>query len=35
MAQLNSGKWATYDAHVYEIQYMNDGNAVSKATDTP
>jgi hypothetical protein len=33
MAQLNSGKWATYDAHVYEIQYTNDGNAVSKATD--
>jgi len=33
MAQLNSGKWATYDANVYEIQYTNDGNAVSKATD--
>lgn len=33
MAQLNSGKWATYDANVYEIQYTNDGNALSKATD--
>jgi len=33
MAQLNSGKWATYDANVYEIQYTNDGNAVSKATN--
>lgn len=33
VAQLNSGKWATYDANVYEIQYTNDGNALSKATD--
>ena len=33
VAQLNSGKWATYDANVYEIQYTNDGNAVSKATE--
>lgn len=33
VAQLNSGKWATFDANVYEIQYTNDGNALSKATD--
>ncbi|MFZ4595194.1 MAG: hypothetical protein ACOYOF_13135 [Verrucomicrobiaceae bacterium] len=33
VAQVNSGKWATYDAHVYALQYTADGNAVSKGTD--
>jgi hypothetical protein len=33
-AQVNGGKWASYDANVYEVQYTTDGsNAVSKATD--
>ncbi len=33
VAQVNSGKWATYDAFVYPTQSGNDGNAPIKGAD--
>jgi hypothetical protein len=34
LAQVNSGKWATFDANVYGLLYTSDGgNALSKAAD--
>ncbi len=32
-AQVNSGKWATYDATVYALSYDANGNSVSKGAD--